>query len=107
MGPVQRRRQQPEFANASYAAQLPEGAAPGTSVLRVQARSAVPVTYALGPGPFAIHPTSGEPHSLVRGTPLPSGSTFLAGNPFGTMLTQLLRDYSGTLFNRTRQESAY
>ncbi|XP_077559071.1 dachsous cadherin-related 1 [Haemaphysalis longicornis] len=59
VGPVQRRRQQPEFANASYAAQLPEGAAPGTSVLRVQARSAVPVSYALGPGPFAIHPTSG------------------------------------------------
>lgn len=57
MGPVSVR--QPEFSNTSYVAQLPEGAAAGTTVLRVQAQSPVPVTYALGPGPFIIHPTSG------------------------------------------------
>ncbi|KAH6934887.1 hypothetical protein HPB50_001588 [Hyalomma asiaticum] len=56
-----------EFSNTSYVAQLPEGAATGSTVLQVEASASsqpgLAVRYSLGPdqdhGPFAIHPTSG------------------------------------------------
>ncbi|XP_077518392.1 dachsous cadherin-related 1 [Amblyomma americanum] len=56
-----------EFSNASYVAQLPEGASTGSMVLQVRASASsqpgLAVTYSLGPdqdqGPFTIHPTSG------------------------------------------------